>query len=51
MNTLVRRSLAKLGGDAFGYRPDCRNYLSSLFLKKFRVHKTPAYLRAQQSPR
>jgi hypothetical protein len=24
----------------FGSRPDCRNHLSSLFLKKFRVHKT-----------
>jgi hypothetical protein len=24
----------------FGYRPDCRNHLSSLFLKKFRVHET-----------
>jgi len=23
----------------FGYRPDCRNHLSSLFLKKFRVHE------------
>jgi hypothetical protein len=24
----------------FGYRPDCRNHLPSLFLKKFRVHET-----------
>jgi hypothetical protein len=24
----------------FGYRPDCRNHLSSLFVKKFRVHGT-----------
>jgi len=23
----------------FGYGPDCRNHLSSLFLKKFRVHE------------
>jgi len=23
----------------FGYRPDYRNHLSSLFLKKFRVHE------------
>jgi hypothetical protein len=38
-DSLVQRSLAKLGGDVFGYRPDCRNHLLSLFLKKFRVHK------------
>jgi hypothetical protein len=24
----------------FGYRPDCRNHLSSAFLKKFRVQET-----------
>ena len=39
-DSLVQRSLAKLGGDVFGYRPDGRNHLSSLFLKKLRVHET-----------
>jgi hypothetical protein len=24
----------------FGHRPDCRNHLSSLFLKKIRFHET-----------
>jgi len=24
----------------FGYQPDCRNHLSSLFVKKFCVHET-----------
>jgi hypothetical protein len=39
-DSLVQRSLAKLGGDVFGYRPDCRNHLLPLFLKKFCVHET-----------
>jgi hypothetical protein len=47
-DSLVQRSLAKIGGNVLGYRPDCRNHLSSLFLKKFRVHKMPAS--ARRSP-
>src|SRR5262249_12347763 len=39
-DSLVQRGLANLGGHVFGYRPDCRNHLSSLFLKKSRVHKS-----------
>src|SRR5262249_42081329 len=39
-DSLVERGLAKLVGYVFGYRPDCRNHLSSLFLKKFHVHET-----------
>jgi hypothetical protein len=31
----------QLGGQVFGYRPDCRNHLSSLVLEIFRVHETP----------
>jgi hypothetical protein len=38
-DSLVQCGLAKLGGHVIGYRPDCRNHLSSLFLKKFRVFK------------
>jgi hypothetical protein len=48
-DSLVQRRLAKLVGHVFGYRPDCRNHLLSLFLKKFRVHEsllaTPSELR------
>src|SRR6516165_7622511 len=38
-DSLVQRHLANLGGHVFGYGPDCHNHLSSLFLKKFRVHE------------
>src|SRR5215472_1860030 len=38
-NSFVQRGLANLGGHVFGYRPDCRNHLSSLFLKQLRVHE------------
>jgi hypothetical protein len=33
-DSLVQRGLANLAGHVFGHRPDCRNHLSSLFLKK-----------------
>jgi hypothetical protein len=49
-NSLVQCGLAKLSGDVFGYRPDCRNHLLSLFLKKFRVHRTPALARRSSGP-
>jgi hypothetical protein len=39
-DSLVQRGLANLGGHVFGHRPDCRNHLSSLFVKKFCVHET-----------
>src|SRR5262249_5795777 len=38
-DSLVQPGLANLGGHVFGYHLDCRNHLSSLFLKKFRVHE------------
>jgi hypothetical protein len=39
-NSFVQRGLANLRGHVFGHRPDRRNHLSSLFVKKFRVHET-----------
>ena len=39
-DSLVQPDLANLGGHVFGNRPDCRDHLSSLFLKKLRVHET-----------
>ena len=45
-DSLVQRSLAKLGGDVFRCRPDCRNHLLSLFLKKFpQLYSAAAALR------
>ena len=38
-DSLVERGFANLGGDVVGHRPDCRDHLSTLFLKKFRVHE------------
>jgi hypothetical protein len=39
-DSLVQPGFANLGGHVFGYHLDCRNHLSSLFLKKIRVHET-----------
>src|SRR6516225_9549264 len=39
-DSLVQRGLANLGGHVFGNQHDCRNHLSSLFVKKFCVHET-----------
>jgi hypothetical protein len=44
-DSLVQCGLANLRSNVFGYRPDCRDHFLSLFLKKFRVHKTPALAR------
>src|SRR5262249_48000812 len=40
-DSLVERSVANLGGHVVGYRSNCRNHVSSLFLEIVRVHETP----------